>query len=84
MPKRVTSKFLTCIDHVITRFLIETRNLKNIISDHFALEASILRKSCAKDQQVRYQKLNRKLENIKGDGALNFLSLLDQKLKSND
>ena len=81
-PTRVTSTSATCLDHVISCFPIETRTIKISISDHYALESDIPVLLKGKKKAREPQLLCRDLRNIKGPKALNFLFLLDQKLKS--
>ena len=84
-PTRVTSTTATCLDHVISSYPIETETIKITISDHFALEASIPLLSYNREDKTTYSpKKFRSLKNLKGEKALNFLFILDQKLKALD
>ena len=80
-PTRVTTKSKSCIDHFITQNEIVTQTLTTTISDHYTVLAKIPvpvndSKICEKSD------ISRSLNNLKGDRSLNFLFLLDQKLKS--
>ena len=82
-PTRVTTTSSTCLDHVISGFPIEIKTVKVTISDLYALQSEIpILLNDKKGEEPML--LRRDLRNIKGPKALNFLFLLDQKLKSVD
>ena len=81
LPTRVTPTTKSCLDHWIASDELYTQTIETTISDHFTVAASIpltSRKSYKKELE---KKKVRKMKNLKGDNALNFLFLLDQKLK---
>ena len=78
-PTRVTPTTATCLDHIITSYPINTMTISTTISDHFTVIGEIPVSSIAEQQKPNV--LTRNLKNLKGDKALNFLFLLDQKLQ---
>ena len=78
-PTRVTPKSRTCIDHMISQNDILTETVKTTISDHYSVLAKFPK--TGRREKNREQQSVRNLKTIKGDGALKFLFLLDQKLK---
>ena len=79
-PTRVTPTSKTCIDHSITTNEIETETLQTTISDHFTVSAQVSHSLANKQHDPPCTKVWN-LKNLKGEKALNFLFLLDQKLK---
>ena len=78
-PTRVTPKSKPCIDHMISQNDILTETIKTTISDQHSVLAKFPKSG--RREKTREQHLMRNLKTIKGDGALKFLFLLDQKLK---
>ena len=78
-PTRVTATSSTCLDHVSATEPLQTETIRTTISDHYTLlsEIPILEN---KEEQENFME-SRNLKRIKGPYALNFLFLLDQKLK---
>ena len=83
LPTRVTATSATCLDHAITFFPVNTKTIKMTISDHYAVEMELDFCSAINKTDENIFK-TRCLQNIKGPKALNFLFLLDQKLRSID
>ena len=81
-PTRVTSTTATCLDHIISSNDINTKTVKITISDHYAIEADLswLGKQKKRSSDNNYT-LVRNLNHIKKNSILNFLFLLDQKLR---
>ena len=80
LPTRVTATSATCLDHVITSYPVNTKILKLTISDHYAVEMEL--EFCSamnKTDDIIFK--TKCLQNLKGPKALNFLFLLDQKLR---
>ena len=79
---RVTATSATCLDHVITSSMVETKTITITISDHYAVEFTASfwtsRSEISTEKPIKKRNLNK----LKGDQYLNFLFLLDQKLKS--
>ena len=78
-PTRVTSKSKTCIDHMISPNDILTETNKTTISDHYSVLAKC--PETGRLDKTKEKHFVRNLKTIKGDGALKFLFLLDQKLE---
>ena len=69
----------------ISSYPIETETIKFTISDHFALEASILLLSYNREDKTACSpKKCESLKNLKGEKAVNFLFVLDQNLRAQD
>ena len=64
---------------MITERTVNTETIQTTISDHFTVTAYI--PAIWKESKSTNIPLARKLNRLKGDSALNFLFLLDQKLK---
>ena len=69
-------------DHWIAGDELCTQTIETTISDHFTVAASILCTSRKAYKKELEKKKVRKLKKLKGDNALNFHFLLDQKLKT--
>ena len=65
---------LTCLDHMITERTVNTETIQTTVSDYFTVTANI-------PSIWKESKSTRNLDMLKGESALNFLFLLDQKLK---
>ena len=79
LPTRVTPTSKTCLDHLITERTVNTETIQTTISDHFTVTAKI--PAIWKESKSTKILLARTLNRLKGENALNFLFLLDQKLK---
>ena len=83
-PTRVTATSSTCLDHVITSYQVKTETIQTTMSDHFTVLGTIpgvfFNEPVISEEKI----YRRDLRSIKGDQALNFLFLLDQKLKKLD
>ena len=83
-PTRVTATSATCLVHVITRYQVKTETIQTTMSDHFTVLGRIpgvfFNEPVISEEKI----YRRDLRSIKGDKALNFLFLLDQKLKKLD
>ena len=83
-PTRVTATSSTCLDHVITSYQLKTETIQTTMSDHFTVLETIpgvfFNEPVISEEKI----YRRDLRSIKGDKALNFLFLLDQKLKKLD
>ena len=81
-PTRVTSTTATCLDHIISSNEINTKTVKITISDHYAIETDLswlgIQNKRSSDNNYT---LVRNLNHIKKNKILNFLFLLDQKLR---
>ena len=77
-PTRVTPKSKTCLDHFPSSKNYLTETIKSTISDHFSV---ILKIADEKSENCKKMFKHRNLMNLKGDNSLNFLFILDQKLK---
>lgn len=83
-PTRVTATSSTCIDHLITSYQVENKTIKSTISDHYSVMGEIPGILTAPElNEIRTTNV-RNLKKIKGENSLNFLFLLDQKLKKLD
>ena len=78
LPTRVTPTSKTCLDHLITERTVNTETIQTTISDHFTVTAKI--PAIWKESKSTKILLARTLNRLKGENALNFLFLLDQKL----
>ena len=81
LPTRVTPTSATCLDHVITSFSVSTETVNTSFSDHYTVLGEIA-VNFEKPEETITHKFHRDLRNIKKEKALNFLFLLDQKLKN--
>ena len=80
LPTRVPTKSKTCIDHVITSFLIETQTTPLTTSDHYAVEPIIpFLPGLTKNHCLYYPK-RKNLNKLKGNHYLNFIFLLNHYL----
>ena len=83
-PTRVTSTSSTCLDHYITSYTTTNQTEKTTMSDHYSVLGEIpavkTEVITTDDSIIR----TRNLKNIKGDKALNFLFLLEQRLMKLD
>ena len=78
-PTRVTSKSETSFDHMISPNDILTEPIKTTISHHYSVLAKFTK--TGRHEGTKEKHFVRNLKTIKGDGALKFLFLLDQKFK---
>ena len=72
----------TCLDHFITSFQTETQTIPTTISDHFSVLGEIPLSTDGIKCKPYFRK-TRDLRGIKGENALKFPFLLDQKPKQN-
>ena len=79
-PTRITATSSTCLDHVITSYQVKTETIQTTMSDHFTVLGTIPG-VFFNEPVISEEKIYRR---DKGDKALNFLFLLDQKLKKLD
>ena len=79
---RVTETSATCLDHVTTSSMVETRTITITISDHYAVEFTASFWTSPSDISTEKPIKQRNLNELKGDQFLKFLFLLDQKLKT--
>ena len=79
LPTRVTLTSKTCLDHMITEGTVNTETIQTTISDHFTVTAKV--PAIWKQSKNTNVPLARNLNRLKGESALNFLFLQDQKLK---
>ena len=79
LPTRVTPTSTTCLDHMITDRTLNPETILTAISDHFTVTANI--PAIWKESKNTNIRLARNLNRLKGERALNFWILLDQKLK---
>ena len=84
LPTRVTPTSKSCIDHMITQNVVCTETLPTTISDHFTVLLHFNTVHSFDRKTVSNPTLTRNTKNLKGHNALNFLFLLDQKLKQID
>ena len=80
-PTRVTPTSKTCLDHFISSSPTDTITLKTTISNHYTILGKIPLKYPKTNESFRPKVIMRDLENIKNENALNFLFLLNYKLK---
>ena len=80
-PTRVRPTSKTCLDHFISSSPIDTITLKTTISDHCTIMGKIPLKYYKTNESFRPKVKMRDLRNIKNKIALNFLFLLNHKLK---
>ena len=81
LPTRVTPTSATCLDHVITSFSVATETVNTSFSDHYTVLGEIT-VSFEKTKENTTPNFWRILRKIKNEKPLNFLFLLDQKLKN--
>ena len=81
-PTRVTATSSTSLDHVSATKPLQTETIQTTISDHYTLLAEIPLLENKNEHDIYVE--SRNLKKIKGPNALNFLFLLDQKLKGID
>ena len=79
LPTRVTPSSKRCLDHMITESTVNTETIQTTISDHFTVTAKV--PAIWKESKSTSIALARNLNMLKGESALNFLFLLDQKPK---
>ena len=84
LPIRVTPNSKSCIDHMITQNVVCTETLPTTISDHFTVLLHFTKEHSFDRKTTSNQTMTRNTKNVKGHNALNFLFLLDQKLKQID
>ena len=80
-PTRVTPTSKTCLDHFISSSPTDTITLKTTISDHYTILGKIPLKYHKTNESFCPKVIMRDLRNIKNENALNFLFLLNHKLK---
>ena len=84
LPTRVTPTSKSCIDHMITQNVVCTETLPTTISDHFTVLPHFTKEHSFDRKTVSNPIMTRNTKNLKGHNTLNFLFLLDQKLKQID
>ena len=80
-PTRVTPTSGKCLDHMITSSHVGTGKRQTTIKNHFKVLCEIAdvdEESAFREKDVTF----RNLKNVKGGSKLNFLFVLDLKLKS--
>ena len=77
-PTRVTPKTKTCLDQFMSCSYFSTESLKTTISDHYSVLLKIPDAEKGRRDDILRSRNSKKL---KGDSRLNFLFVLDQKLK---
>ena len=80
-PTRVTPTSKTCLDYFISSNPTETKTIKTTISDHYTKFGKIPLNYHKTNESFRPKLILRDLRNIKNENALNFLFLLNHKLK---
>ena len=80
-PTRVTPTSKTYLDHFISSSPTYTITLKTTISDHYTILGKIPLKNHKTNESFRPKVIMRYLRNIKNENALNFLFLLNHKLR---
>ena len=77
-PITVTATSPACLDYFITSFQVQTETIPKTNRDHFTALGGILLLTNEPKHQLFFRK-TRGVRRIKGDKALNFLFLLNQK-----
>ena len=84
LQTRVTPTSKSCIDHMITKNVVCTETLPTTISDHFTVFLHFTKEHSFNSKTVSNPTMNKTTKNLTGHNALNFLFLLEQKLKQID
>ena len=80
-PTRVTRTSSKCLGHRLTRFPVKNKRMKTTFSDHYTVVGKIhIGTKISQEKQQKFLKI-RNLKIIRGDKAVIFFLLLDQKLK---
>ena len=83
-PTRVTPTSSTCLDHYITSYQTVHQSEKTTMSDHYTVLGEIpdVKYEVTAESHCKIRTTN--LKNIKGDNALKFLFILEQRLMKLD
>ena len=84
LPTSVTPTSKSCIDHIITRNVVCPETLPTTISDHFTVLLHFTKEHSFDRKTASNQTMTKDTKNLKGHDTLNFIFLLDQKLKQID